>query len=116
MAEPTLSPQLQQQLQTLQALNQNLQAAMQQRAQFEGMKAETEQALEAMAALDAGATVYRSVGAILVQDKKSDAETRLKDDAETLQLRVDRLQKQETQLKEQMGTLQQKLQAAMGKA
>ncbi|HUR62033.1 MAG TPA: prefoldin subunit beta [Candidatus Thermoplasmatota archaeon] len=113
MAEPTLSPQVQQQLQTLQALNQQLQGTAQQRAQYEAMKAESEQALEALQALPDEAPVYRSVGSLLVQDKKGDAQARLKDDAETMEVRITRMQKQEMQLREQMTALQAKIQAAL---
>jgi prefoldin beta subunit len=113
MADPQLSPQVQQQLQQLQAANQQLQATAQQRAQFEAMKAESEQALAALEALPDDAPVYRSVGALLVQDSKKAAHERLKDDAETLEVRVARLQKQETALKEQLGALQAKIQAAL---
>lgn len=113
MAEPTLSPQVQQQLQQLQMLNQQLQATLQQRAQFEAMKAESEQALDALAALPDDAPVYRSVGSLLVGDTKKDAHARLKDDAETLEVRVARMQKQEAALKEQLNALQSKLQAAL---
>jgi prefoldin beta subunit len=117
MADPALSPQVQQQLQQLQALNQQLQATMQQRAQFEAMKAESEQALDALQSLADDAPVFRSVGALLVQDTKKAAQERLKDDAETLEIRVVRMQKQETTLKEQLTALQTKLQAALqGKA
>lgn len=113
MAEPALTPQMQQQLAQLQTLNGQLQATMQQRAQFEAMKAESEQALEALGALAEGATVYRSVGALLVKDDKAAAVARLKEDSETLEVRLNRLGKQETQLKETMASLQAKLQASL---
>jgi prefoldin beta subunit len=116
-AEQTIPPQVQQQLGQLQSLNQQLQATAQQRAQFDVMKAESEQALSALEALADDAPVYRSVGALLVKDSKSDAHARLKDDAETLEVRIARLQKQENTLKEQMASLQGKIQAALkGKA
>jgi prefoldin beta subunit len=117
MADPALPPHLsqqtQQQLQQLQALNQQLQATMQQRAQYEAMKAESEQALAALEALPDEAPVYRSVGSLLVQDSKKAAHERLKDDAETLEVRVARMQKQEAALKEQLTGLQGKIQAAL---
>lgn len=113
MAEPNLTPQMQQQLAQLQTLNTQLGQTMQQKAQFEAMKAESEQALEALNALADGAAVYRSVGALLLKDTKGDAVARLKEDAETMEIRVNRLTKQETQLKEQMASLQAKLQAQL---
>lgn len=113
MADPALTPQMQQQLAQLQALNGQLQATMQQKAQYEALKAESEQAVEALAALPDGAAVYRSAGALLLKDEKAAALARLKEDAETLEVRVGRLGKQEQQLKESMATLQAKLQAAL---
>ncbi len=113
MAEPNLTPQMQQQLAQLQSLNGQLQATMQQRANFEAMKAESEQALEALTTLPDGAAVYRSVGALLLKDDKASAVARLKEDAETMEVRLGRLGKQESQLKETMASLQAKLQASL---
>lgn len=113
MAEPQLTPQMQQQIAQLQSLNAQLTQTMQQRAQFEAMKAESEQALEALQGLPSGATVYRSVGALLMKDERDAAVARLKDDAETMEVRVSRLGKQEGALKEQMASLQAKLQAQL---
>lgn len=113
MAEPNLTPQMQQQLAQLQTLNAQLSQTMQQKAQFEAMKLESEQALDALGALADGAAVYRSVGALLLKDTKADAVARLKEDAETMEVRVNRLNKQESALKEQMASLQAKLQAQL---
>ena len=114
MDGPTLTPQVQQQLAQLQQQTQQLQATAQQRAQFEAMKAEGEQALAALESIADDAPVYRSVGAFLVKESgKQAAVDRLKEDQETLEIRVARLQKQEAQLKESMTALQQKLQGAL---
>lgn len=114
MAEPQLTPALQQQLAQLQSLNQQYQMAAQQRAQFESMKLESEQALEALTALPDDAPVYRSVGSLLVKEaSRKAAQERLKDDLETLEVRLSRMQKQEEQVKQQMQALQAKLQAAL---
>ncbi len=114
MAEPQLTPALQQQLANLQALNQQYQMTAQQRAQFESMKLESEQALEALTALPDDAPVYRSVGSLLVKEpSKNAAQERLKEDLETLDVRLSRMQKQEDQVKQQMQALQSKLQAAL---
>jgi prefoldin beta subunit len=114
MAEPTLTPAMQQQLAQLQQQNQQLQATAQQRAQFEAMKAEGEQALQALEAIADDAPVYRNVGAFLVKETgKKSAVDRLKDDQETLEIRIARLQKQETALRESMAAMQQRLQGAL---
>ena len=114
MAEPTLTPALQQQLAQLQQQNAQLQATAQQRAQFEAMKAEGEQALQALETLAEDAPVYRSVGAFLVKEPgKAAAVARLRDDQETLEIRVARLHKQEAALRESLQALQAKLQGAL---
>ncbi len=113
--EPTLTPQMQQQLANLQAMNQQYQAAAQQRSQFEVMKAEAQQAIEALESLPDDAPVYRSVGALLMKEAgKAEALKRLKEDLETLEIRVTRITKQEAAVKASMTDLQKKLQAALG--
>src|SRR5688500_1115347 len=114
MDGPALSPAVQQQLAQLQQQNQQLQATAQQRAQFEAMKAEGEQALQALEAVADDAPVYRSVGAFLVREPgKAPAVERLKEDQETLEIRIARLQKQETALRESLASQQQTLQGAL---
>lgn len=114
MADPGIPPQVQQQVANLQALNANYQATAQQRAQFEAMRHESQSALAALESLPDDAPVYRSVGALLVRDTKKDAVERLKEDLETSEVRIGRLQKQENQLREQLGELQKKIQQALG--
>jgi prefoldin beta subunit len=114
MAEPTLSPAVQQQLAQLQSQGSQLQATQQQRAQFEAMKAEGDQAVAALEALADDAPVYRNVGAFLVKEPgKAAALARLKEDQETLEIRIARLQKQEAALRESLQALQAKLQGAL---
>ncbi len=104
---------LQQQVQQLQALNQQLQASAQQRQQFEAMLAENQRALRALKELAEDAPVYRNVGALLVRENsKGDAEVRLADEVETLELRVKRVKSQEEQLRGSFQALQTKLEAA----
>ncbi len=70
--------------------------------------------MEALAALPDDAPVYRSVGSLLVKEaSKKTAQDRIKDDLETLEIRLGRMQKQEAQVKQQMTDLQTKLQAAL---
>jgi len=109
-----MSPELQQQLVQLQNLSQQLQQAQQQRLQFEAMKHETDAAIEAIEALADDAPVYRSLGSLLVKDTgKADVLTRLKDEQETLEIRVKRAKGQEDQLRESATQLQAKLQKAL---
>lgn len=107
---------LQQQVQQLQQLSQQLQNMAGQRQQFEAMKGESEAAIEALDGLADDATVYRNVGSLLVKDQgKAAALERLKEDLETLEVRIKRVTSQEAELRKTLETLQQKLQAAFAK-
>lgn len=109
-----LPPQLQDQLQQLQNLQQQLQIAQQQRAQIEFQVRESERALEELSNLSDDAPIYRSVGGLLVKTEgKAAVEKRLKDEKETLEVRVAAYQKNEGRLKEKASELQSKLQAAL---
>lgn len=109
-----LPPQLQDQLQQLQNLQQQLQMTQQQRAQLEFQVKETERALAELESIDEKAPIYRSVGAYLVKTEgKSAVEKRLKEEKETLDVRLGAYQKQEGRLKEKASELQSKVQAAL---
>lgn len=109
-----LPPQLQDQLQQLTNLQQQLQVAQQQRAQIEFQVRETERALEELTRVEDGAPVYRSVGALLVRTEGKDAvQKRLKEEKETLEVRLAAYQKQEGRIKEKATELQSKVQAAL---
>lgn len=109
-----LPPQLQDQLAQLQSLQQQLQLAVQQRAQLEFQLKEAERALEEVARLDAGAPVYRNVGSLLVRTGGRDAvQKALEEEKETLGVRLKGFEKQEGRLKEKATELQSKLQAAL---
>lgn len=108
-----IPPELQQDIQNFQALSGQMQGLSQQRRQFEMMQAEAERAVEALSGMEDGATVYRSIGSLMIQEKKATAEARLKEDLETMELRVKRAKDQEKQLQETLEKLQQKLQKAL---
>lgn len=116
MAQQEIPPELQQDIQQLQALSGQAQAVAQQRRQFELMHAEAKRALEALAEMAEDATVYRTVGSLMVQEEKVKAEARLKDDLETMELRVKRAKEQEKAMEENLQKLQAKLQKALAGA
>ncbi len=104
---------LQAQVQQLQQLSQQLQQLTQQRMQMEALLSENTRAAKELEALDDDAVVYRNVGSYLVQDAGRDAAVeRLRDEAETMEVRIKRTKGQEDQLRETLEALQQKLQAA----
>ncbi|HVL47550.1 MAG TPA: prefoldin subunit beta [Candidatus Thermoplasmatota archaeon] len=110
-----IPPQLQNQLRQLQELQQQAQVVIQQRGQIEAQLREVERTLEELAKLEAGATLYRSVGSLLIRVK--DAETLKKDleeQKETMDVRLQSAKRQETRLRERLTSLQRELQAALG--
>ena len=107
---------LQAKVQQLQSLATQLQQLSQQRGQMEAMQHDSNAALEALATLADGGAVYRSIGSLLIQDDRDAAVGRIKDDVETMQVRIKRATQQEGQLREALEKLQSELQASFGKA
>jgi prefoldin beta subunit len=104
---------LQAQVEQLQQLSQQLRGVSQQKQQFEAMVAESNHAVQALEGLAQDATVFRNVGSLLVEDAGRDAAVaRIKEDLETMEIRVKRATTQEGDLKKTLDSLQEKLQAA----
>ncbi len=117
MSEESIPAGLQQKIQQLQGLNEQMQVAASQRGQMEVMFNEAKRALEAIEGLADDAPVYRSVGGLLVKEKdKATVQERLTEETETMELRVERLKKQETQIRESLRALQKEIEAALGPA
>lgn len=114
MAEDSLSPELQQKIQTLQGLGSQLQQVSQQRQQMDLMKSEADRARKALEALPDDAPVYRNVGSLMVGDSKATALARINDEGETLAIRIKRMKDQETAMEAQFTGLQSELQKALG--
>ena len=110
-----ISPQLQNQIQQYQQLQQQLQVLGSQRIQLEAKLREIDNTLEELGKLPDDSTVYKSIGVLLVQADDRDAlKKELDDHKETLTIRVKSIQKQEKALGERYEDLQKKIQAALG--
>ncbi|TLZ69731.1 MAG: prefoldin subunit beta [Methanobacteriota archaeon] len=110
-----ISPQLQNQIQQYQQLQQQLQVLGTQRLQLEAKLREVDSTLEELGKLKDGADVYKSIGMLLVKADDHDAlKKELEDHKETLTIRVKSIQKQEKALGERFEDLQGKIQAALG--
>lgn len=114
MAEERITPEIQQQIMQLQQMAGQLQSVGSQRQQMELMKAEAAEALEALEGTADDTTVWRSVGAVMVQETRAAALERLRDDVETLEIRRKRMAGQEEEMRKQFDSLQKKLQAHFG--
>ncbi len=109
-----LPPQVQERLLRLQQLQRNLQTILAQKQQVELELTETEQALTELEGLTQDATIYKSIGSLLVKSQKTKVEEELRDRKELLDTRVDVLGKQEERLRSQLNQLQTKLKRDLG--
>ncbi len=111
MQEPT--PQLRHQLSQFQQVQQQAQALMMQKQQLEIAMHETDKALEEIAKLKDGDTIYKSIGGILAKAERADVETELKERKETLNLRIKTLERQEKRVVTRMNEMRDKITGAM---
>lgn len=109
-----LPPHVQERLLRLQQLQRNTQAILAQKQQVELELNETEQALTELKNLTKNAVVYKSIGSLLVQSKKTKVVIELKERKELLNTRVEVLSKQEERLRNQLNQLQAKLKRDLG--
>ena len=105
-----LPPQVQQRLLRLQQLQQTLQAVLTQKQQLEFESTEVDQALSELGKLTDDATIYKSIGALLVKSQRTTVTTELNERKELLNTRIGVLGKQEERLRSQVKELQTKLQ------
>ena len=105
-----LPPQVQERLLRLQQVQQSLQSVLTQKQQLELELAETDQALSELSKLDEKATIYKSIGSLLVKAEKGKVTTELTERKELLNTRVTVMGKQEERLRNQAKDLQARLQ------
>jgi len=108
-----IPPKVQNQLQMLQQVQQQLQSIVQQKAQYELAIKDAKRASEELQATADEADVFVTVGSVMVQKDKAVVEESLSDKAETLEIRVKSLAKQEDALKGKFEQLQSQIKAAM---
>ena len=108
-----MSPKVQNQIQQLQQVQQQLQTVLSQKAQYEIEIRETRRADEELADLSADATVFQSVGTVMMQKPKEAVSASLKEKVETLELRVKQLERQEQMLQGRFETLQNQVRQAL---
>ena len=108
---------IQNELKQFQRLQGELQAVAQQRLQFDLKLRETTHTLEELKSVAADAPIYRPLGGLLVKAKdKTEVETLLTDEKETLEVRLKAVERQEGQMKERYTTMQRELSEALRNA
>ena len=105
-----LPPAVQERLLRLQQLQQTFQSIAAQKQQVELELTELEQALTEVQKLEKNATIYKTIGSILVKKDKDKIITDLNERKELLTMRVTVLGKQDERLRSQLKDLQTKLQ------
>ena len=105
---------IQHQLAQLQQIQGQAQAMGNQKAQMEAQARETAKALEELEKMDPDTEVYKTIGGLLIRGEKETIQAELKEQKETLDLRVDRLTKQDEKIQKRMKELQENLQAKLG--
>ena len=108
-----LPPQLRHQLAQFQQAQQQAQALGAQKQQLELALRETERALEELEKLEEGATVYKSVGSILIKANRDEVKKDLTERKETLGLRIKTIERQEGRVIERLREMRDKLQEAL---
>jgi len=111
--EISIPPQLQEQLQRLQQLQQTLQAVVTQRQQLELESSEIDRALTELEKLPEEVAVFKSIGSILVKAEKKKVVADLLERRVLLMTRVAVLQLQKTRADERIKELQQTIQARL---
>jgi len=101
---------VQERLLRLQQVQQTLQSVLTQKQQLEMELTETEQALSELAKMEENATIYKSIGSLLVKAEKAKVTTELADRKELLNTRIGVMGKQEERLRAQAKDLQSRLQ------
>ncbi len=86
---------VQNQIAMLQQLQQQLQAVINQKAQYDLTIREAKRAQEALKDLPEDAEVFMNIGTVLVQQQKAKVEASLTEKIETLEVRIKSLEKQE---------------------
>ncbi len=110
MSQAPLPPQLQEQLERLQQLQQTYQVVMSQRQQLDREQLEVNRALGELEKMSEKDIVYKSLGAILVKSTRKKLIEELTERKELLDMRIKVITKQQSRTEEQLKELQQRVQ------
>ncbi|QSZ67845.1 prefoldin subunit beta [Methanofollis aquaemaris] len=109
-----ISPKVQQQLAMLQQIQQQVQTVVGQKTQYEMAVKETNRAVEELKEVADDAPVFVNVGTVMMQQEKATVLASLTEKAETLELRIKSLEKQEKALQMKFEQLQAQVKQAIG--
>lgn len=109
-----ISPELQKQMVQFQQIQQQLQIHAAQRVQYEAKLREIDVTLEELKNAKEGATIFKSIGTLLVEaDDRGAIAKELEEHKETLGIRLEGLKKQEKSLQDRFQELQKTISEAI---
>ncbi|MDI3475779.1 MAG: prefoldin beta subunit [Thermococcaceae archaeon] len=108
-----IPPQVQAMLGQLESYQQQLQLVVQQKQKVQLDLTDAKKALEEIENLPEDAVVYKTVGTLIVKTTKDKAVAELKEKIETLEVRLNALERQEKKLNEKLKELTAQIQAAL---
>ena len=111
--QQSLPPQIQQQFNMFQQLQQQLQQISSQKMQYEMTMRETKRAAEELETVKDGAAIFSSIGAIMIQKDKESVKADLTERIDSLELRISSLDKQEKAMTAKATQLQKQIEAAL---
>lgn len=111
-----LPPEAQEKIEELQDLQETAQQVAIQKQQAETTLNETKTALDQLDDIDEDTNMYQEVGELLVQTEYDEAAESLEEKSDSLEIRVETLEKQESRVEEKFEELQQELQQLLSGA
>lgn len=107
-----LSQEMQEKIMEFQAIQQQIRMVVSQKYQMELQLKEAQTALEELGKLEKP-EIHKAIGQILIKTGKDDVVKELKEKSETLELRLKTLEKQESELKTKIKSIQDRLQGVI---
>ncbi len=108
-----IPPQVQAMLGQLESYQAQLQLVIQQKQKVQADLNETKRALEEIKNLPEDAVIYKSVGSLIVKTEKDAAVRELSEKAETLEVRLNALERQEKKLNDKIKELTAQIQNSL---
>ncbi|WP_457751261.1 prefoldin subunit beta [Thermococcus sp.] len=108
-----IPPQVQSMLAQLESYQGQLQLVIQQKQKVQLELNEAKKALEELEKVEDGTTIYKTVGTLIVRTDKAKALEELKEKVETLEVRLNALERQEKKLNEKLKELTASIQSAL---
>ncbi|WP_297439065.1 prefoldin subunit beta [Thermococcus sp.] len=108
-----IPPQVQAMLGQLESYQQQLQLVIQQKQKLQIELNDTKKALEEIDAVEDGTVIYKTVGTLVVKTTKEKAIGELKEKVETLEIRLNALERQEKKLNEKLKDLTAQIQSSL---